>query len=1089
MPSCTHPLALTLVSSPTALGSIKNLQSDNLVYIHRKCVVGSFYNYVYVEEPDKSAGIRIDYGGYRPMPLPSHGDLVSVYGTVTEDNGVKCVTAQSPPEIDYGPSASIEPVMLNMAAVMGYPIDPEQPESARIYGLRPIAQRVKVYGNVMARALCDELRWYFYVDDGAGRKDGTVNPITGEPNVGLRIYADDMFDEDFVIVDGVLFHKQVDPTPDGPDGDDIVIPVVECAKPGQLYTPQENSVIRIMGSAIANSVGGQLRLAEQAHWDVETRIYSQRCSTTIENATTAFSAFTLEPINSSTEKISASAPGYLSETIEVSAGEDNIEIVLQPADCYVEISVESSKLEICSGDYVRIDIGIRDCEGKRIPGRTLVVETSLGAFVESQSQTITLTTDENGKAHCNLYDNGSGEGWAEIDIDSYPDQKLHANASVEFVFGELSLSADTNYMDSPGQTNVYVSLEDGNGPVGSAAMQLTTDMGSFQPYNTDDITVFTGPDGTAQVPLLLATEGTALVTLRHQTDCGNTVVRQMPVTVRKDPVYSTGILGNNLVVDLDGAPDGEKEIVFIDEYGELVAMRGDGTELWSKPFSPNSDGNTVASAVCYQDRSQLPCLFVPSDYEKKIYAFSHDGRPLAGWPVGANFRFVDVAPAIGDINLDGTNEVVAGDECCYVFSWNPTGNWKRGQDWHSSFLFRNLTDSHYTTIHGSSCAIGDVGVDPRGMPDVVVGALKEPVTFTFEGDVWGDYGSEGLYLEGWPKQGGDASKSSPAIGDMDGDGYNDVAIGTESGMLYIYTSSDDGWNGYASGGPVRSSPALADLDGDGLLDVIYGSLDGKVYAKRYDGADIDGWTKGITLDESGYWPVESSPVVGDLDSDGEYEIVVGCNNGNIYALHARGRDNTDTNNQKTGPIQWVKCCIPKGSYDARVTGAPTICDLDNDGLLEIVATSRGAEGYAGGGAFVFETQSPFVAGDHPWPTFHHDNQRTGCASPQPEPIYASICGLITQNQEPVCDALVYIYHQDGTPVAIPGTDPPSERGYVRPVGIEGIDEAGKGAYCINQLEPYQTYRIEVSVGGVPTYVVDNINVTTGQHIVDIDIPN
>ena len=96
--------------------------------------------------------------------------------------------------------------------------------------------------------------------------------------------------------------------------------------------------------------------------------------------------------------------------------------------------------------------------------------------------------------------------------------------------------------------------------------------------------------------------------------------------------------------------------------------------------------NTVALTPVDADRSGFPCVFLADESQPRLHAFSHDGHPLAGWPAVSTFRFIKIAPTIADVNRDGAPEIVAGDECCYVFSWNPTGEWK-GTD--SSYLWRN----------------------------------------------------------------------------------------------------------------------------------------------------------------------------------------------------------------------------------------------------------------------------------------------------------------------------------------------------------------------------------------------------------------
>lgn len=71
------------------------------------------------------------------------------------------------------------------------------------------------------------------------------------------------------------------------------------------------------------------------------------------------------------------------------------------------------------------------------------------------------------------------------------------------------------------------------------------------------------------------------------------------------------------------------------------------------------------------------------------------------------------------------------------------------------------------------------------------------------------------------------------------------------------------------GGMVVSSPALADLDGDGDFEVIIGADDGTVYAWHGDGSNAAGWPKSMGYD------VLSSPAVGDLDGDGDLDAFVG----------------------------------------------------------------------------------------------------------------------------------------------------------------------------------------------------------------------
>jgi len=215
----------------------------------------------------------------------------------------------------------------------------------------------------------------------------------------------------------------------------------------------------------------------------------------------------------------------------------------------------------------------------------------------------------------------------------------------------------------------------------------------------------------------------------------------------------------------------------------------------------------------------------------------------------------------------------------------------------------------------SSPALGDI--DGDGNIEVIVGSYDNKVY------AWHHDGST---VTGWPITTGGGVWSSPAVGDIDGDGDIEVVVGSADEKVYAWHhdgSTVIGWP-KTTGARVLSSPALSDIDGDGDIEVVIGSYDDKVYAWHHDGSPVTGWP--TTMGEG----VRSSPALGDIDGDGDIEVVVGSFDDKVYAWHHDGSPVTG----------W-----PKTTGDG-VLSSPALGDIDGDGDIEVVIGSHDDKVYA-----------------------------------------------------------------------------------------------------------------------------------------------
>ena len=197
--------------------------------------------------------------------------------------------------------------------------------------------------------------------------------------------------------------------------------------------------------------------------------------------------------------------------------------------------------------------------------------------------------------------------------------------------------------------------------------------------------------------------------------------------------------------------------------------------------------------------------------------------------------------------------------------------------------------------------------------------------------------------------------SSPAIGDIDGDGTDELVIAVSYFFSEEYFGSEehshelpegvDIQNYFATGIVVYdlqtlqvkwdvhldlttssskmtakafASPTLVDIDGDGKLEVLVSTSLGFVYALTAGGENIDGWP--IQMGE-----IRAQVAAADVNGDLRPEIIAVDTHGNVAAFDARGRE------------LWERHCV--GS----ISRAASIGDVDGDGNLDVIVTT--AEGY------------------------------------------------------------------------------------------------------------------------------------------------
>lgn len=393
-------------------------------------------------------------------------------------------------------------------------------------------------------------------------------------------------------------------------------------------------------------------------------------------------------------------------------------------------------------------------------------------------------------------------------------------------------------------------------------------------------------------------------------------------------------LSSPAIADID--VNGRDDIIVATNKGRVLVYRGDGSVMWDRDVAPlyglDEGRQTIASSPAIGDLDgdgRLEVVIGTGYHSSEcrpggVVVLDHAGRPVDKWPVRTQDNNIAPSgcpdpvfstPALGDLDNDGDLEIVVGSFDHRIYAWHHDGRMLSG--------FPGKSDLYVT-----------------------------------------------LGWDNMRHQLGDTIWSSPALADMDGDGYLDIIIGSDEGMV-DGTFGNSNWHcpyavpsgatkGYCGGTlygydrhgeflpgyprhileTIQSSPAIADAGKDGRADVFVGTgsyyhrhspdrpMNGaRLFGWSGDGRALPGWDGG----RSAQAVLPASPVIGNIIGDATPEVIIPGLDGRLYAWHMDGKT---VDGFPMDPRNYM------GDLANQDVGkSPVLGDYDGDGQMEIFLTS------------------------------------------------------------------------------------------------------------------------------------------------------